>query len=399
MLWELPGGVQAVEFDIGLNAVDAYQFYQDYVGYRVTVTDHFCDAPVAEGWIYGIAISRGGCRVLCRGPWLRHFDQFDDTVYPLADTSTDLIKASLTNFVPIISSDQSNIEETSFALDTSSPAESVSTSASESPSASLSPSASGSESGSASESASASSSGSSEQYWDLSEFGLYPGELIAKMAVMSNSDLNQWNYWVRSAPFAGVLPQAPIAYFEEQVNDGTFNWQINKSDVGGNGFTQERNIEELANKVLVIYRNIDGGTQDLTAWATDSDSQTAFWTKEVVLTGGELIPVGATQYRDLMLSKLKDPLLKRAFTISSRGIRDDMGTRWPLWYPIKNGGGYLRFDNLDAGATLFTESIDRKRVGQIMTAEYDDAAQTLRVSLDTTDDRADALLSQIRTFL
>ena len=297
-----------------------------------------------------------GARILCRGPWLRHFDEFDDTSYALTDTSTALIKASLTNFVPVVSSDQSNIAETSFAL-----------------------AASGN--------------------WDLSEFGLYPGELIAKMAVMSNSSLNQWNYWVQSAPFDGMLPQAPIAYFEEQVDDGTVDWQITKSDLAGDGFTQERNIEELANRVIVIYRDIDGGTQTLTGWATDSDSQSTFWTKEIVLTGGEMVPTGATQYRDLMLSKLKDPLLKRAFTISAGGIRDSVGKRWPLWYPIKMGGGYLRFNNMSPDADLFSESIDRKRIGQIMTAEYDDAAQSLRISLDTTDDRADALLSQIQTFL
>jgi hypothetical protein len=39
------------------------------------------------------------------------------------------------------------------------------------------------------------------------------------------------------------------------------------------------------------------------------------------------------------------------------------------------------------------------RVGQIMTAEYDDGANSLRISLDTTDDSTEALLSQLETFL
>ena len=356
ILFELQGGVLAIEFEIALSPIQSYKFFQDYLGYRIIIADHFCDIPVAEGWIFGLAVSKTGCRVLCKGAWFRHFDNFDDTAYALTTTSSAIIKASLTGFVPVVSSDQTHIAETSFALD-----------------------ASGT--------------------WDLSEYGLYPGDLITKLASMSNSNYQQWNYWIQSQPFIGTVPQAPVAYFEEQVNDGTYNWQITKNDLGGDGHTQERNIEELANEVLVIYRDIAGGDQALTAWATDTESQSTFWTKQIVLTGGEMVPDGADQYRDLMLSKLKDPLLKQSFTISSRGIRDNSGARWPLWYPIKNGGGYLRFNNLDPNADIFTESVNRNSTGQIMTAEYDDAAHTLRVSLDTTDEGADALLSQIATFL
>jgi len=355
VLFELPGGVLAIEFEIALSPIKSYKFFRDYLGYRIIIADHFCDIPVAEGWIFGIAVSKTGCRILCKGAWFRHFDEFDDTAYDMTNSTSTLIKASLTNFVPVISSDQSNIDETTTA--------------------------------------------GSVGTWDLSEYGLYPGDLISKLAAVSNENLNQWNYWIQSQPFNGTLPQAPIAYFEEQVNDGTYNWQINKSDLGGDGHTQERNIEELANEVLVIYRDIAGGTQALTAWATDATSQSTFWTKQIVLTGGEMGASWATQYRDLMLSKLKDPLLKQSFTISSRGIRDDSGIRRPLWYPIKNGGGYLRFNNLDPNADIFTESVNRNSTGQIMTAEYDDAAHTLRVSLDTTDEGADALLAQIATFL
>jgi len=356
ILFELQGGVLAIEFEIALSPIQSYKFFQDYLGYRIIIADHFCDKPVAEGWIFGIALSKTGCRVLCKGAWFRHFDEFDDTAYDLSTTTSAVIKASLTGFVPVVSSDQSHIAETGTA-------------------------------------------GDPGTIWDLSEYGLYPGDLITKLASVSNGDANQWNYWVQSQPFIGTIPQAPIAYFEEQVNDGTYNWQISKSDISGDGHTQERNIEELANEVLVIYRDIDGGDQALTAWATDTESQSTFWTRQTVLTGGEMIVDYATQYRDLMLSKLKDPLLKQSFTISSRGIRDNSGARWPLWYPIKNGGGYLRFNNLDPNADIFTESVNRNSTGQIMTAEYDDAAHTLRVSLDTTDEGADAMLAQISTFL
>ena len=44
-------------------------------------------------------------------------------------------------------------------------------------------------------------------------------------------------------------------------------------------------------------------------------------------------------------------------------------------------------------AEAFSESWDRKRTGQMMTLEYDDAAYSLRVILDTEDNRVDALLA------
>lgn len=356
ILWEIPGGVQAIEFDYGCNPAIAYNFYKEHVGSRIVVADQFFDRPVAEGWVYGIALASFGARILVRGPWYRHFDQFDDTDYPLAQTSSAVIKSSLTNFVPVVSTNQDNIAETSFTLN-----------------------ATGT--------------------WGLSEYGLYPGDVITKLAAMSNSSLKQWNYWLRSARFSGLLPERPIPYFEEQVNDGTFDWQINQSDLTREGVTTERNIDELANNVLVIYRDIPNGEQILTAWSADTTSQSGFWLREIVLSGGEMVPTGATQYRDLMLAKYKDPMLKRQMTITSPYIKNNGNSRWPLWYPIKQGGGYLRINDVFADAQIFDESWDRKRIGQIMTAEYDDNSYSLRISLDTQDDRSDVLLAQMAAFL
>jgi len=352
ILWEIPGGVQAIEFEYGANAQNAYDFYSDNIGKRIIVLDKFLDRPVAEGWIYGITISPAGCRILCRGPWFRHFDEIDDTAYSLNQTSSAIIKSSLTNHVPVISSDQSHIQETSFTLQ-------------------------------------------ADGTWHLSDYGLYPGDLIVKLAAMSNSDLNQWNYWVQSDMMDGVMPQKPLAYFEEQVNDGTFHWQITKADIGGNGITMERSIEDFASAVLVLYRDIAGNEQSLTTWATNTDAANTFWTREIILSGGQMVPDGAEQYRDLTLDKLSSPTLRRAFVISSRRIMDNNGALWPLWYPIKNGGGYLRVNDLYPSAELLDLSLDSKRIGQIMTAEYDGANHTLRVSLDMTDDRADALIAQM----
>jgi hypothetical protein len=78
---------------------------------------------------------------------------------------------------------------------------------------------------------------------------------------------------------------------------------------------------------------------------------------------------------------------------------DSSGDRWPLWQVIKNGGGYMRINDLYPSADLFSTSLDNKRIGQIMTAEYDDSNHALKVSLDTQDDSADAVLSQMEASL
>jgi hypothetical protein len=352
ILWEIPGGVQAIEFDYGTDPTTAYEFYANNLGNRVVVLDQYLGSPVAEGWIFGVAITQFGCRVLCKGAWARHFDQFDDTAYSLAQTSSAVIEASLGGFVPVVSPDYSGIEETGFTLN-----------------------ATGT--------------------WDLSEYGMYPGDIIVKLLSMSNSDLKQWNYWVQSAPLRGTIPQRPTAHLEEQVDDGTFNWQISKADLGADALTMERNLDDFASSVLVVYRDIVDNEQSLTTWATEADAASAFWTREVVLSGGEMVPDGATQYRDMMLAKLKDPVLARSFLITSSRIKDDAGTAWPLWYPIKRGGGYLRINDLFPMADVFYRSSNSRHIGQIMTAEYDDTQHSLRISLDTSDDRADALLAQM----
>ena len=358
ILFELPGGVQAIEFDFGASEAEAYFFYESYVGYRVVVLDGIADKPVAEGWIYGVALSQVGCKVLCKGAWYRHFDEFDDTDYPMAQTSSSVLKASLTNFVPVSNSDQTNVAETSFTL------------------------------------------GTLGQTWDFSQYGLFPGDLIIKLASMSDAALSQWNYWMQSAPFNATTPQKPLSYFVAQVDDGTVNWQIQKRDMAASsGLTMERNIDELGNNITVIYRDISNSEQAITAWSADTDSQASFWLREIVLSGGEMTTDGATQYRDLMLSKLKQPLFKRAFTISSREIMDGYGYKWPLWQVIKNCGGYMRINDLYPSADMFTNSLDGKRSGQIMTAEYDDTNYTLRISLDTQDDSTSAILAQMEAAL
>lgn len=82
LLWELNGGLQSIEMDWIGHWQKAYTFYRRYIGYRVIVVDQFCDRPVADGFITGLAMTPTGIQILASGAWFRHFDQlyaFDTT--------------------------------------------------------------------------------------------------------------------------------------------------------------------------------------------------------------------------------------------------------------------------------------------------------------------------------
>jgi hypothetical protein len=222
----------------------------------------------------------------------------------------------------------------------------------------------------------------------------------------------QWNYWVASEPFDGVLPQKPTGHFEGQVNSGDFDWQIRKGDLRKGSLTSTRDITQLANDVQVIFTMI-GVTTDSGSWltitssATDSDSQDDYWKKEIHLTGGSLpedsagseTSAIADQYRDLYLDKFKEPMLRTEFTVSAPHIQDNYGSRWPLWTPIKRNGGYIKITDLFPIGEMLDESWNRKTTGQIMEMEYSSSTNELRVAYDLESNEVSAILARMESFL
>jgi len=269
-------------------------------------------------------------------------------------STSDIVKDALTREVPAVDSDQDNIDETNTVIGFWSPP------------------------------------------WD--EGGLYPGELIEKLASMSDGSNNQWNYWVANQPLDGVMPQKPVAYFKAQVDDGTFDWQIRPWMLAPATATLERNIQELRNAVRVIYRDMDDDDAlAITSEATDSDSISDYWRRETILSGGDLFGTGATQYRDLYLDKFHDALLGKSITITAPYLWGDNKEKWPLWYPIKMNASYFRID-ISPEVDVFSSSWDREQVGQALTMEYSDAQHSLRIHLDLEPNDVDALLARITAF-
>lgn len=232
----------------------------------------------------------------------------------------------------------------------------------------------------------------------IDEGGMYPGELIEKLASMSDSTNRQWSYWVKPLPFSLLTPQKPVPYFKAQVDDGTFDWQLQLWMLAPGTMTMERNIQELRNHVRIIYRNMDEeDALTITDTATDTTSISDYWQREAILTGGDLFNVGADRYRDLYLNKFKDALLGRTVTVTAPWIIDDVGAKWPLWFPIKHSTSYFQvrlYPDLD----IFDKSWDRTQNSQAQTMEYNAATNTLRIVLDLEDNRLDALISRIAAF-
>ena len=349
--WAVHGGVQSYECDYKTSATKAWDFFWRYIGWRAVIHDQHLGRPVADGLIYQLSITNTGTHIACRGFWANHFDQYYVNTVTDADSTTDVIKDALTTNVPAVSSDQTNMDDTSTVIG----------------------------------------------FWEPADEGIFTGDLIQKLAALSDSSNRQWNYWLLNAPFNGTTPQKPIPYFKAQVNDGTFDWQIWKKDLRKDSLVITRDIAKLANDIQVLYTDSDGVLQ-ITSAATDSDSQSDYWTKELHSQLGDVPQVAAEQYRDLLLDKFKDALLRYQITITAPKIMDDNGAKWPLWTPIKNGGGFLQIRDIFPESTLFDESWDRLRTGQIMEMEYSSRDNSLRVTLDQSSEAADAILARIQTF-
>jgi len=457
ILWELHGGLRTVALEWAASKISAYQFYRKHLGHRLLILDQYLDRPVADALITGIAISGTGIRIVANGAWFLHSDElynFDadskdsqqgatlvynptgqsfqdadqvftdwqtasgsaayeiwivnsdnsvtfgflgaaftttnanDSIYVYDDyaltsagwngedptaktassytiiicynyyTTTDVIKDALSK-VPFISTGQAFIEETSTVI----------------------------------------------SYWEppIEEGGLYPAEVIEKLSAMSDSTNRQWNYWVVSGGMNAGLPSDPIPHFAPQSTDGGHDWGVKTWMLSGDSFTAERNIQELRNKIKIIYSDMENENvlaiyPNTGAYVEDSMSQERYWSREALISGGTLDAEMAEYYANLYINKYKDSMFVNSFTISSPYIYDSAESEWPLWTPIKLSRSYFRFLDLFPDAGSLGESWDRKLVSQAMTMEYSSANNELRVVLDTEDNALDAMLSRMDAF-
>jgi hypothetical protein len=269
-----------------------------------------------------------------------------------AKTTSEVIKEALTDEVPVLSSDQSNIDETNTVIGG----------------------------------------------WEtpIEEGGMYPSVFIEKMASFSDTSNRQWNYWVANQRFDVTSPQKGVPHFEAQVNSGSFDWDIENWMISAGNPMATRSIEEMRNHVRIIYRDMeDDDLITITDAAQDNDSQDKYWRREAVVSGGDAVPSVAEKYRDLYLNKFKDALMAEPIVISAPYILRRSGARVPLWTPIKESKSYFRLSELFPSLDLFDSSWDRLRSGQAMSMEYESVSNTLRVHLDQESNELDALIARM----
>jgi len=269
-------------------------------------------------------------------------------------TTSDCVKEALTTDVPAMSSDQSNIDETSQVI------------------------------------------GYYETPYE--EGGMYPAEFIEKMASMSDSSNNQWNYWVVNDNYYNGLPQKPIAYFKAQTNDGTYDWNIKSTSVSEDEIAS-REMFELRNYIKVIFRNMeDDDLLDITDPASDADSIAKYWQREAVVSGGDNTTDTANSYRDLYLNDYKDPVLGLPIELRSATIDDTHGRPHPLWAPIKYNKSYFRQVSLfpEYGVTSYNR--DGIFTGQAMSMEYSYRDNTLRIVIDTESNDLASVIARLDAF-
>jgi len=270
-------------------------------------------------------------------------------------TTSDCIKEALTTDVPSMSSNQANIDETNTVI------------------------------------------GFYETPYE--EGGMYPAEFIEKMASMSDSSNNQWNYWIASNNYYNGRPQKPIAYFKAQTNDNTYDWNIESTSVSDDEIAS-REMFELRNHIKVIFRNMDDeDLLDITSAASNADSIATYWQREAVVSGGDNTTETAEYYRDLYLNDYKDPVLGLPIELRSATIDDSHGRPYPLWAPIKYNKAYFRQMSLfpEYGVTSFNR--DGIFTGQAMSMEYSYRDNSLRIVIDTESNELAAVIARLDAFV
>jgi hypothetical protein len=346
------GGVQTIEFELADDYIDAYRWAYDHIGCKVYILDNGVTPPVAEGKIFEPAISQDGNRITAYGPWLAYcFSQVynDTSSWVTTGTTSEQIKDMLTDDCPDVNSNQDNIDETSMNYFPWQPTNNA-----------------------------------------------YPGNLISKLAALSDVSNAEWYFWLQSAPFAGTTPQDPIPWFKSAGNvPGLYTcW---REDMAPGGLNLTPSLRELVNDLRVMYRDAVG-TANQTASATDADSQARYGLRERYgMDLGLASATAAAQYRDMLLARYKDPQQSANFTLNT-WLYDQWGGKWPLWRAIADFPFKLTVNDLIPDTTVLSHTLDHKRTFITLTCEYDYDRNTLTITPDTEDNRADALLARHRTF-
>jgi hypothetical protein len=346
----LHGGVESIEFEIADDYVDAYRWAYDHIGADVYVFDNAANPPVAQGVILDPAISQRGTRIVAAGPFQAYCFRrvYNNTADWIAAGQTGAqLKDMLTDECPNISTNLTSVDEP----------------------------------------------GTTNAPWQPSD-NSYPGDLIPGLAALSDANNASWYFWIHSAPMAGSIPTAPIAWFKAESKI-TRVYQAWRRDCSPGGLDLTSSLRYLANNVRAMYQDATG-IQNQTASAADATSQGRWWLREAWdYDLGRATATAADQYRNLLLARYKDPQQSASFRLNT-WLYDKWGNKWPLWRAIADFPFKFTLNDLIPHTAVLGHILDNKRTFITLAAEYDYDSNILTIVPDTEDNRADAMLARHR---
>ncbi len=421
--WALPGGVRRIELTVRASSeFDAWQRYQDHLGHRIAIYDHFVDRYIG-GQVYEVSPSEDWREItyICAGPWKRA----NDDVYNLSMMSdiastddTDVVIKDIlddSDFSAIVNTDQSNIDSTSLNI-------------------------------------------GGWVGWK-NNAGIWAGDAIAELANLGDSSNNPLDFYLVDAPFNGVQLQKPLPYLKARSTTASPDWIFEREDMAAGGLRLSRNIWNLIRGQQVRFGRIAGtatsSTQNLNDtgatfldgkvklgdeiinitqgksylvggystqtelvvsqgdsnnFATNdlysiratglarttrtSSSETDFWVREFKDSRLEMDETQADAFGAKHMAIYEKPVQQQAFTISAPTIRDGNGTRWPLWRVLMGDSFYFRITDLYPEAAVLSSSDDRSQTFIATAMDYTYRDNRLRIVPGTEDTRLDVLIQQ-----
>nr|NIN99753.1 hypothetical protein [Anaerolineae bacterium] len=170
----------------------------------------------------------------------------------------------------------------------------------------------------------------------------YPGEIIPQLAAMSDFQNLTYDFWLRSLdPTPGAAPKKPQAYFKIRSTQVSPHYEARSSNFASGGVRITPDITRLVNSLRVLYTNSAGATAQ-TGGASDADSQSDFWLRELFkLTIGRATETAAEQYRDSYIGRFADVQQTISFEVNGwlqrlvKRTEDQFGGgREPLWKAV-----------------------------------------------------------------
>jgi len=231
---DLPGWLQRLEVTVRASSRhDAYERYRTHQGDGFALLDTYADGPIVDGWVYEVVPDNRHVTYIIGGGWKRMGDQFETDEPGNVDTDAYLKNTVLANHAPAISTDTSNIDSTG------TPAQNL---------------------------------------IDVNRLsGETPQGIVQTILKAGTTNDAPLDFWVQSQPFDGVTLQAPIPYLKERSDTASFDWQVDRENIGRQSLS--RNIWDIYNDVKLFFDwiTLTNGTHSAGATSLTVDNGTANW--------------------------------------------------------------------------------------------------------------------------